>query len=59
MPLILVALAAFGVGAFGGAQADDAIEVVTGEKDVFPLLPILFVLGVGLYIFVKTRKAGS
>lgn len=34
----------FGFGLFSGAQADDAIEVATGEKDTIPVLPIILLL---------------
>ncbi len=56
MPLILVGLAALGVGFFGGSQVDDAIEVATGEKDSFPILQIILLIGVGVFMWWASRK---
>ena len=54
--LIIGAIATSSIGAFIGSQFDDAVEVFTGEKDVFPLLPVLLVVGLILFIFLKTRE---
>lgn len=51
VPLIIGA----GLGAFGGSQVDDAVEVATGEKDgISPLF--LIVAGVVLYLLFKKFK---
>lgn len=56
MPLLLIGVAALGVGLFGGAQLDDAIEVATGEKDSFPILQILLLIGIGLFMWQAKKR---
>ena len=56
MPLLLAGLVGLGFGAFGGAQADDAIEVVTGEKSgINPVTLAIVAAGMG-YFYIKVIK---
>ena len=56
MPIVLAALVGLGIGAFGGAQLDDAVEVATGEKDSFPILQIILILGALLFLWRLQKR---
>jgi hypothetical protein len=55
MPLLFLFLAGAGTGAFVGAQADDAVETVTGERGGIPYLQLL-ILGVAAFYIWKFTK---
>ena len=58
IPFVIGGLGGLGLGAFFGSQADDAIEVATGEKPSNGLLPLMVTvsaIAVGVY-FVRSRK---
>jgi len=57
--LIGTAIGATGVGAWLGSQADDAIEVVTGEKDSFPILQIILLLVVAFLLWRAAQRFAS
>jgi len=54
--LIVSAVASGAIGAFWGAQADDAVEVATGEKDSFPILQIILILAVLGFLWNLKKK---
>jgi len=55
MPLLLVGLAGLGFGSFFGAQADDAVETVTGERGGIPWLQLGILLIVGFFIWSRFK----
>ncbi len=56
MPLFLLFLAGTGVGSFIGSQVDDAVEIVTGEKDgINPLFLAVLIAG-GIFLYFKVIK---
>lgn len=58
IPFVIGGLAGGGLGAFFGAQADDAIEVATGEKPSTGMLPLMLTvsaIAVGIY-YMRSRK---
>lgn len=56
MPLFLVFLAGAGLGGWGLSQADDAIEVATGEKDSFPILQIILLIAALGFLWTMKKK---
>ncbi len=57
LPLILAAVAGTGFGAFFGSQVDDAVEVVTGEKDGINVLFLAVLIAGAAYFYFKVIKA--
>ena len=57
MPLLFIFLAGAGIGGWGFSQADDAIEIATGERGSagFPILQIMLVLG-SIYFLMQMKK---
>lgn len=50
MPFLIPLLLGLSAGAFGGSQADDAIEVVTGEKSGINPVTLAIIVA-GLWFF--------
>jgi len=59
MPLLLMFIAGAGIGGWGLSQADDAIEVATGEKDAFPILQIILIFGAFLFLWNLQKRFKS
>ena len=57
MPLLLMFIAGAGIGGWGLSQADDAIEVATGERAAagFPVFQVLLVAA-SLYFLWNMKK---
>ena len=57
MPLILMGLAGLGWGAFAGAQADDVVENLTGEKGGIPWIQIGILTAGGVVVWRMVKAA--
>lgn len=56
MPLLLVFMAGAGFGGWGLSQADDAIEVATGEKGGIPWLGLAILGAVAFWAYRNFKK---
>ena len=54
--LVATAIAGTSFGAWIGSQADDAIEVLTGEKGGIPWLGLALVGGIAIFAYSVVKK---